>query len=313
MGSDLSEPLDIGQWFQRIFSPRSIVVAMVVMMAAVSELRFDWIEKSVGAYLVTTNDARPESGAIWDKGHRSVSARDTLEQLVADRMASKREAQTAESFAQILQSLSASDQVVISADHFRQLYTELPAELAGDILSPFAMISLVNAEDWERTVFQKSGVGVSVYLVNAANGVLRQLSLPDALVDRIGRSGLAASKQLEDIPALSHRIYPARQFFEALEALPEDVRRNIVPWPETLLETGGRISRVGIADEIRDGLIDIGFEVAYPNRHEVLIMEGKDWAVWRLGALLGGSQQRADASTGAESGAGRLEVESLTQ
>lgn len=293
MGPDLSEPLDINQWMQRIFSPRSIGLAMVILIAAISELRFDWIERSVGAYLVTTNAMRPESGTIWEKGHRSVSAQDTLEQLVADRLASQREAQTAESFSQILQNLSASEQVVISADHFRRLYVNLPADLAGEMISPFAMIGLLNQNEWERTVFQKSGVGATVYLLNSANGVLRQLSLPAVLIDRIKRNEQTASKQLEDIPAFSNRIYPAPRFFEALEVLPEDVRRSILPWPETLLATDGRITRIGIADEIQDGLIEIGFEIVHSDRNEVITMEGKDWAVWRLGALLGGREETA--------------------
>lgn len=300
MGADLSEPLDVNQWMQRMFSPRSIGLAMVILIAAISELRFDWIERSVGAYLVTTNTMRPESGTIWEKGHRSVSAQDTLEKLVADRLASQREAQTAESFSQILQNLSASEQVVISADHFRRLYVNLPSDLAADMISPFAMIGLLNQNEWERTVFQKSGVGATVYLLNSANGVLRQLALPEILIDRIKRNEQTASKQLEDIPAFSNRIYPAPRFFEALEVLPEDVRRSILPWPETLLATEGRITRIGIADEIRNGLIEIGFEIVHSDRHEVIIMEGKDWSVWRLGALLGGREETAPTFGGFE-------------
>ncbi|MGD9017111.1 MAG: hypothetical protein PVH30_06990, partial [Desulfobacterales bacterium] len=237
MGRDLTEPYNLHEWIRRLVSPRSVGVVMLILIAAVSELRFDWIERAVGAYLVTTNPVRPESGAIWEKGHRSLSAQDTLEQLVADRLASQREAQTSESFSQILQGLSNTEQVVISADHFRELYVGLPPDLAGEMISPYAMISLLNRRDWERTVFQKSSVGMTVYLLNSKNGVLRQLALPERLIARIERTEQAVGRQLEDIPAFSNRIYDAGRFFAALEGLPEDVRRNIIPWPETLLET----------------------------------------------------------------------------
>jgi hypothetical protein len=295
MGMDLSEPLTWNQWLHRLVSSRSIGITLLLLIAVVSELRFDWVEQVVGAYLTTTNSARPESGTIWEKGHRSVTARETLEELVADRLATQREAQTAERFTQILQLLSASEESVISADHFRRLYLELTADVAADILSPFAMVSLLNGDEWERAVFRRSGAGVAVYFLNSANGVLRQLALPDALLERIERSEQGMTKRLEDVPSFSDRIYAADRFFAALEALPEDVRRNIIPWPERLLEAGGRITRVAIADEIRDGRIDIGIEISHPEHHEILAMEGKDWAIWRLGEVLG-SERRLPAA-----------------
>lgn len=224
---------------------------------------------------------------------------------MADRLASQREAQTAENFSQILQTLSTTEQVVISADHFRELYVGLPPDLAREMMSPFAMISLLNRREWERTVFQKSSVGMTVYLLNSTNGVLRQLAFPERLIARIGRSEKAVGRQLEDIRAFSNRIYDAGRFFEALEGLPEDVRRNIIPWPETLLEKDGPIARVGISDEINDGTIDIGFEIITPNRMEVITMESKDWAVWQLSPFLGSARETdppsdADNATSAQ-------------
>lgn len=291
MALDLAEPADIQQWLGRLFSPRSVLWLLVLTIALVSELRFDWVERALGAYLVTTNAARPESGTIWEKGHRSLSARETLEELAADRMASRREAQGAESFSQILESLSAAEQAVISADHFRRLYSGLSPELAGEVMSPYLLVDLLGRGVWERTVFRRSGVGVDVYLLNAANGVLRQVALPEPLVDRILQGEKPIASRLEDLPAFSRRIFPAHRFFEALQALPEDVRRDILPWPDALLETGGRVARVGVSDEVRNGRIAIGFEIERNGGHEVVAMEGRDWAVWRLAPLLGAERK----------------------
>ena len=103
---DWAEPKNLREWSQRIFAMRPILLTLLVSSIIVLEMRFDWVERSLGAYLVTTNAARPESGAIWEKGHRTRSARKTLEKIVTDRQNSQREARNAATFTQIAATLS---------------------------------------------------------------------------------------------------------------------------------------------------------------------------------------------------------------
>ena len=80
---------------------RPILVALLIAGVLLSELRFDWIERNVGAYLVTTNSERPESGAIWDVGHRNLTAQRTLEKIITDRLETQREVSEAATLKQV--------------------------------------------------------------------------------------------------------------------------------------------------------------------------------------------------------------------
>ena len=79
-----------------------------------------------------------------------------------------------------------------------------------------------------------------------------------------------------------NRIYPADRFFKALTDFPEDVRRSMLPHPETLLTESGRIVRVGISDETLSGFIELGFEILSGTQRQIVFIRGYEWAVWRL-------------------------------
>ena len=82
--TDWAEPKNVKEWTQRVFALRPILLTLMVSSILVLEMRFDWVERTLGAYLVTTNTARPESGAIWEKGHQTRTAQKTLEKIVTD-------------------------------------------------------------------------------------------------------------------------------------------------------------------------------------------------------------------------------------
>ena len=80
-----TEPKSYSEWFQRLISVRALMMSMFFLVLFVSELRFDWIEQTIGSYLVSTNGARPESGAIWEVGKQTRSAQQAIDKIVSDR------------------------------------------------------------------------------------------------------------------------------------------------------------------------------------------------------------------------------------
>ena len=102
---------------------------------------------------------------------------------------------------------------------------------------------------------------------------------------------MALAESLDQLPIFENRIYPADQFFNSLESFPEEVRRSMVPHPETLLEVAGEIVRVGISDETLSGFIELGFEFFDGNEHRVVVIQGHEWAVWRLRSHLEGMEK----------------------
>ncbi len=283
---DWSEPTNFKSWVKRIFAPQALALVLLIVFGLITELRFDWAEHLVGGYLVSTNSFRPQSGAVWESSRRSITARQILDKIVTDRQASQREARGATSFAQIADNFSASREIMISADHFRTLYLNLPADLAREIVSPFDLIQQLNTGKWVRTYMEKVGERLDIYLLNNQNRVLQSLTITREILDTIKRHERAAKNSLTDLPGFENRIYPAKRFFTAYAALPEDIRKSIILNPEKILSTPGRIARIGISDEIKAGTIELGFEVKNGGNYNVILLQGQDWAIWRLRTLL---------------------------
>ena len=273
-----------------MFSLRPLVLFLVIGLVGISELRFDWAEQMIGRFLVTTNARRPESGAIWEKGHRTASAMQTLNQIITDKQTIQREAREAQSFSQIAQTLAKGHDVILAASHFQMLYNALPPERAGELLSPYTLIRMHSQDQWDRTFFEPAGQGLSIYFLNRDNRVLHQLQIDALLLERIEQGESVRRESLDHLPQFSERIYTAEHFFSSLEQMPEDIRRNIIPWPENLLKVPGRIRRVGVSDEVLSGYIEIGLEMEDAQRTRVVLLKVRDWAVARLRAVLEGEQ-----------------------
>lgn len=286
--TEWAEPRDFREWTKRVFALRPILLLMMLCFILILELRFDWMERILGSYLVTTNSERPESGSIWEKSHQTRTAQQTLEQILTDRQAMQREARNAATFTQIAANVALGKGVMLSADHFRKLYLRLSPSIAQDIISPFELLGLVSSGRWRRTYFEKSITGLMIYLLDANNRVLRQIELDSVLLSQLKRGEVALAESLDQLPFFKNRIYPADQFFNALESFPEEVRRSMLPHPETLLEVSGQIVRVGISNETLSGFIELGFEFFDGTQHHVVLVQGHEWAVWRLRSHLEG-------------------------
>jgi len=283
---DWAEPRDFKEWTKRAFGLRPILIVMLIGCILILELRFDWMERILGAYLVTTNVERPETGSIWEKSHRTQTARQTLEQILTDRQALQREARSAETFAQIAANVTTGKGVMLSADHFRKLYLRLVPAIAQEIISPFELLGLASGGHWHRTYLEKSGNGLMIYLLDDSNRVLRQLEINSTLLSFMERGEAPAAESLDQLPIFKNRIYPADRFFNALADFPEDVRRSMVPHPEALLAVSGQIVRVGISDETLSGFIELGFEILSGTQRQIVLVRGHEWAVWRLRSYL---------------------------
>lgn len=283
-----SEPKDLRGWMRRGLTLNSLILWAVFCALLAAELKLDWVERVIGSYLIATNAARPESGAIWEKGRKTRDAHSTVEKLAADRESHQRLARNAGSFNEILAALAPAQGVMLSAEHFRELYQKLPQGFSTEMVSPFELLRLASLGRWNRVYLERSADGVMVYLIDPGNRVLNQFKVSAPALALLARGSAPAGQSLEDLPNFQGRIYPSERFFTALVSFPEDVRRSLLPQPERLLEFSGRITRVGISDEAVSGFVEIGFEILAGSRRRVLSIQGQDWAVWRLRSLLEG-------------------------
>jgi hypothetical protein len=279
---DWAEPKSFKEWSQRVLGLRPVLVTLLVFCVIVLEMRFDWMERVIGVYLMTTNSVRPESGAIWEKGHQARTAQKTLEKIVTDRQISQREARSAESFSQIAASLSPGQGVMMSVDRFRNLYLQLPQAVSQEVISAFDLLKISSNGRWRRTYFENSGTGLIVYLLDGENRVLHRIDVSVQVLNRLDPESSAAVDSLEELPNFKNRIYPAERFFTALDTFDEELRLNMLPYPEMLLKQTGQIVRVGISDEAVAGFIELGFEILNGGQRMVVLVQGHEWAIWRL-------------------------------
>jgi hypothetical protein len=277
----------------RAFRGSGLVLLAALAVLAASEIKLNWMERLVGAYLVATNDERPESGAIWEKGRKAQTARMAIDKLASDREASQRMARNAGTLNEVIAALAPGQGVMLSAEHFREIYQKLPSGIAAEMISPFDLLRLTSEKRWVRAYLEKSSEGLMIYLLEPSNQVLRQLRVTAATLALMTRRGESASQSLEEMAGFQNRIYTADHFFAALAALTEEERRGLIAQPERLLEVSETLTRVGISDENLAGFVDLGVEVQAGGRRRVLLFQAQDWAVWRLRALLEGKPSGA--------------------
>jgi len=271
---------------RRLLALRSALVLSAILALAVTELRFDWIESAVGAYLVSTNPGRPESGAVWDQGHQTDMARQTLSQYMDQRTGVQREARRATSMGQVVAGVEPERGAMISADHFVELYQKLPSVLSHEIVSPYTLLTHLSSGQWKRTFFERQGEQLFIYLLDDHNQVLHRLAVGPVLIEHIQRGEVAIQTGLDQLADFAARIYPAEQFFTTLNTLPEAEKKGVLDSPGNLLQISGRISRVGISRQVLDGAVDIGFEVEELAGTKVILTQGRAADVQRLLWLL---------------------------
>ena len=151
----LSAPQDFRQWILKGFSLRGTVLLLLILSIAISEVRFSWAEILLGRYLAVTNRFRPESGNVWEQGKLKQVATQTLEKMVTEKISAQREAHEASSLDVLINHLTASQGIMISAAHFKTLYSKLPEAAARALFSLILMLRISAEKSWERVYLER--------------------------------------------------------------------------------------------------------------------------------------------------------------
>jgi hypothetical protein len=275
-------PASYKEYIRRWVALHSVLMFGLVCILVVTEFRFNWLEDVVGAYLVTTNGARPESGTIWDQGRQSELARQTLNQYMDQRQDVQREVRGASSLGQVLTGLGDGRGAMISAAHFIELYLKLPPVLAHEVVSPYVLLGQLSAQRWQRVFFEQQEQQLAVYLLDDQNQVLHRIVVGDELMEYIRQGEIAIHTGLHQLSDFAAHVYPADVFFNTLNSLPEEVRNGILSSPEELLRIPGRIVQVGISSEPLGEVTELGFEVEDLQGAKVILTQGRTQDVQRL-------------------------------
>ncbi|SLM31314.1 conserved hypothetical protein [Desulfamplus magnetovallimortis] len=290
------EPETISEWLKRGFSLLNILILSTAVLLVVSEMRFDWCEYMIGHYLASINSSRPETGAIWKAGEHSSKAHIVLKNIIEERQDAARYAQEATSFAELASGILPGQWANIDREQFKRLYLALPPAIASEIISPTRLIWLYggdkihDGEGLHRIFCEGKTEGLDIFFLNAGNRVLHHINLDKKRLDIIERGEEPFMGTLDDIPEIEGRIYSADLFFNALFKLPPEILPDLITTPHLLLNQRGDILRAGIWNEVESGFIKIGFEIRENGEYMVLFIKAREWAVWRLSAVLSGQR-----------------------
>ncbi|MFA5905666.1 MAG: hypothetical protein WC836_17170, partial [Desulfobacula sp.] len=253
-----------------------------------SEFRFDWFEKLVGSYLVSTNALRPETGAVWETGKQTTNAHEYLNAIVSKKEDIRQNVNKASSFSDLLPSLSPGEFVTLEKQQFKALYLSLEKSSSLKIIDPARLVWLLNGSDLDRIFCEGTKGGIKIFFIDSENRVIKDIELKKEDIIEIENADKPITGTLTDMAGFKGRVYPARIFFDALMKLPSEIIPDLMMDPEALLRQEGKIIRVGIFNEAVNGYIKLGFEFEAPGGDQIVFLKGREWAVWQLSLNLKG-------------------------
>jgi hypothetical protein len=282
------EPLDFQERVKRTFSFLNLGILIFSAVIIFSEFRYDWCERLLGNFVASTNDTRPEKGAIWELGQDTISAHESLHKIISRKTDTHQFAQRADSFSHLSARLIPGEWVILDTNQFKRLYRSLPLTHARQIMEPARLIWLLNGDVTDRIFCEGLKNGMKIYFINAENRVVAHIDLKENTLAAIAEKRYLEPGRLEKFQGFDGRIYPAEQFFTGVFKLPKEMIPDLLPDTDLILDQDGTILRIGIWNEAQDGFIQLGFEFLHQGQPRVLFVRAREWAVWQLGLVLKG-------------------------
>ncbi len=281
-------PQHYSEWLRRTFSILNIAIVVVTAIVVFSEFRFDWIERLVGSYLVSTNDLRPETGAIWETGKHTSNAQESLNQIISRKKDSRQTVDAATTFSNLASRLLPGDWVSLEKHQFKTLYLALDRSVALKVIDPAHLLWILNGSSLDRIFCEGIPGGIKIYFIDNENRVIKHIELKSQDVLEIENGMDLSNGDLSNIEGFRGRVYPAKLFFDAILKLPSDMVPDLMLNPEILLKQNGKLTKIGIWNESENGYIKLGFEFEEAEGRKIIFIKGREWAVWQLSLNLKG-------------------------
>jgi hypothetical protein len=285
------EPSTLTEWFKRAFSVLNLTVILITFVFVFSEFRYNWCEHLIGTYLSSMNHSRPEKGTIWETGDKTSKANTHLKKIIDKQQSTTQQALKSSSFLELASGVTPGEWVNLDKEHFKKLYIQLPDFTADKLIPSAKLLFLLNNPELDRIFIEgHEDKTLKIFFLNSDNLVLESIALnkqmfetPETGIQFINKASL------DDFEEFKNRIYPADQFFRAMDDLSFDKINDLIEDPDILLEKKGRIIRAGIWNETEAGYIKLGFEYQHKSQTNVLLVNGREWVVWELVINLKGS------------------------
>lgn len=285
------EPSSFKELFKRVFSFLNITAFLIIAILIFSELRFNWLEVTIGKYLNSTNQTRPQTGAIWQTEKQTSNAHKDLNEIVTKKENIRQNVLNTSSFFEFVSSVLPGEWITLEKKQFKNLYLGLDESIASQIISPAQILSLFSNNLFDRIFCEGTNEGINIYFIDSENKVIKQLKAKKQKIKTIENNNKLFLGTLSDMNEFYGRIYPADIFFHTLNQLPDDIVSDLILNPKKLLLQDAKIIRVGIWNEAQNGYIKLGFEFDTKEGKQIMFMRGREWAVWQLSIKLKGEKK----------------------
>ena len=171
------EPLSFSEVLRRTFSFLNIAVFIITAVFVFSEFRFDWFENLVGSYLVSTNESRPETGAVWETGKQTASAHEYLNKIISKKEDTRHSVHQAQTFLDLAAGILPGQWVTLEKQQFKKLYLTLEKPIALKIIEPAQLVWLLNGGSLDRIFCEGIPGGIKLYFIDSENRVVKQIDL----------------------------------------------------------------------------------------------------------------------------------------
>lgn len=251
----------------------------IILFITIIEFSTDFVEIVLGNIVELTNPYRPKTGTIWELHKKDRLASAQLNEIIASLPDEQQPIPDITDLAQLKSQLEQQPSLLITADQFRNLYSQLPFRIAGEVISPFDLLKLSHSRKWIWTKIVKNDSSLSLYFFDGDKQLLMDTYPPLSVLYNIPAADRSGSVSLDAMDIFNGRIFSRDQFFAVFDDLPNSVKLRLMNNPFQLVQWDRNIQKVAISHYVADNIVKIGFQVNQGIYTEVYTFEASDWAI----------------------------------
>jgi len=239
---------------------RKIVLALCVFMMLVlaAELKYYFVERAIGHYLVWHNRGRERSGPTWERASSTIQAGSRLESISQQQRQDEKKLEEIDSFRDVVRVAREQQEVGIPEKHFQRIYARLPFFLKPLLVQPDSLIYFASRDMLDMVYILASGNDVELYMQGRQKEILFKAALSEEQIQMIAQHGRQARIDLvTDARFSPQRIFPVSRFLEKIGELTYDAQQRFLQALPGLYEHAAPNTRLAISNKISNGLIEI--------------------------------------------------------
>ena len=227
------------------------VAGLIILSAFIFfEFYTNLFEKSVGYYLKWQNHKRPQLGRMWERDRQSLIAQAQIQSIRSSLDIQEESASGISSLKQLFENVAPGFPLVVTREKFLQLYFDFPGLGSEQIISPYDLISLDSAKNWNRVLLKRFGPWITLQFLDQKNIPAHEIFLSiDTILD-IQATRSIKRGTLEDSNFKKNRIFRFDEVLPVLKSLDSVTQTAVFPEPRWFLEKNYYITRVGVSEVV---------------------------------------------------------------